>query len=713
MDVVDKLAGEFSKTNSSNIGMAMEQLVTDAVSRRRSHERRWFDNNFFDDGYHFRVVSKKTGRVIDHVNTSNAYVERAIPRASRQIRAVSNLLFAAEPVPVVYPERMSVEQFTTPTGEFDPQAYAQKYKENKRVARLRGTWITTEWDELDMSLKLIDMLMLTAKNSISYMQIYSDTDKQEIVADVFDAFDVILYGDRRTLTQVPFITKTQQMDIIEAINNPLFDPAMAKKLTPDNRYATSEVKEAYMRARYGSKMGDQKRGTIIVKESFLKEVLTDSNWRDAVKKSDNNGALEGKSRGDGVMRHVYSAGGVTLRDEYIDYDDYPIVDLRLEPGLLYQVPLIERFIPQNKALDVIVTRLEKWVNAMVVGVYQKRKGENFQISNFAGGQVMEYETTPLTQMQMGSVGSTPFNVIELLNKYIDEQGSTTAGGIGVPAGVKSGVAIESVKATEYANLKISTLMLKKTIKQITQRMIERASKDYLEPHEVSHLQDGEPTYFDAIGKRGLDLSQKINKTLPNGVVSIDKDINFRIEIEPGLGLTMDGKRETMQQIINFMIQLAQPPVSAVSPDALKIVIKNFLDTYGFGGTSEFMEAMDQMPADQVGEQTIQQIKIAVLESMKEAGAVGPEMQNTLIQSTKVGVLETLKEAGMLDNQQKPQDAQKVSKSISFKDLPPEGQAQMAAQAGIQIAPEQIVTNEVNKNVMQKQVAAQTKQQNIQ
>lgn len=189
-----------------------------------------------------------------------------------------------------------------------------------------------------------------------------------------------------------------------------------------------------------------------------------------------NGAMEGKSKGDVIMRHPFSVAGVTLLDEYIDYDCYPLVPIRYEPGLLYQVPFIERFIPQNKSLDIIVTRLEKWINAMVVGVYQMRKGENFQVSNFPGGQKIEYETTPPTQMQVASVGNTPFNVIELLNRYIDEQGATTAGGINVPNGVKSGVAIESVKATEYANLKISTLMLKNQLKKFLRDFLKEQIK---------------------------------------------------------------------------------------------------------------------------------------------------------------------------------------------------------------------------------------------
>jgi len=332
---------------------------------------------------------------------------------------------------------------------------------------------------------MIDMILLAMKMSISYLQITSDPKTQKIITEVFDAFDVVHDGDKRELKDLSIITKIKATDFNEVKNNPIFDPEMTAKLTPDNRYATSEIKEAYMRARYGSRLASDQTNSILVKESFIKEFLDDDNWKQAVKLGEVNGAMEGKSKGDMVMRHPFSAGGVTLLDEYVDYDEYPLVDLRMEPGALYQVPFIERFIPQNKSLDVIVTRLEKWVNAMVVGVYQKRKGENFQVSNFPGGQMLEYETTPLTQMQIGSVGGTPFQMIEQLNQLIDEQGASTAALNQLPQGVKSGVAIESVKSTEYSNLKISTLMLKKTIKNVAERMIERAHKDILEPQEYS------------------------------------------------------------------------------------------------------------------------------------------------------------------------------------------------------------------------------------
>lgn len=665
MGFLDNLSKLTTQANSDAIGQAVEEMVTQALQRRRNHERRWYDNNFFDDGYHFRVISRKTGKVVDHVDRQTGFVERAIPRASRQIRGVSNLLFAAEPYPVVYPERITMSDYMNAMGQFDQQKYDQERQKMKDVARRQGIWLMNEWqDEQELFTKMIDMILLAAKNSVSYLQVYSDTKKQKIITEVFDAFDIICVGDKRELEDVPFITKVKSMALEEIRTSPLFDEEKTAKLTPDNKYATSEIKDAYMRSRFGSKTSqDAKESTLIVKETFIKEYLSDKNWEQASKLSKDTGAMEGKSKGDLIMRHPYSASGVTLADEYIDYDSYPFAEFRFEPGPLYQVPYIERFIPQNKSVDVITTRLEKWVNNMTVGVYMKRKGENFQLSNMPGGQVIEYEQKPPEQMNLASPGNAPFQVIEMLDKYIEEQGASTAALNQIPSGVKSGVAIESVKSTEYANLKIPTLMLKKTMKKIAQLMIERADKDFLEPVEVSDTQDGDTQYFDVIGQRGAKLQEKLGNKLPSDTVTIKKDSKLRIEVEPGLGLTMEGKKQSAQQLIDYYLKLYQE--GFVGPEAMSMILKRFTETMGYGSTEELMEAIENgITQGQLSDQQVKQVQIAVLKTLKDAGMVGPEMDQKLVDSTKVGAMTALKDAGMI----KPPDQGPTSAELMQKEL---------------------------------------------
>lgn len=697
MGLFDDLSKLTSGTNSDSMGQAVEEMVGQAIMRRRSHERRWYDNNFFDDGYHFRVISRKTGRVIDTINRSTGYVERAIPRASRQIRGVSNLLFAAEPYPVVYPRRISMSEFSQ-NGQLDQVAYQQATQQAKDAARKQGIWLSTEWeDEQHIMTKLLDMFILAAKNSISYMQIYSDPRTQKIKTEVFDAFEIVTFGDQRSLSAVPFITKTKPMDLKEVKSSPLFDESKIAKLTPDNKYATSEIKDAYMRSRYGSKLSSEGSESIIIKETFIKEYLTKDNWPQAVKLAD-SGAMDGKSIGDQVMRQIFSAGGITLNDAYIDYDDYPFAEFRFEPGPLYQVPFIERFIPQNKSLDIIVTRLEKWINTMVVGIYQQRKGEDMQVSNFPGGQLVQYETTPLTQMQQSSVGNTPFEVINLLNKYIEEQGASTSVLGQLPSGVKGQGAIENLQQQEYSNLKMSTLMLKRCIKSISELMLERADKDFLQPVEVSSLQDGQPDYFDVIGKRGYDLSQQVGKELPSDVVQIDRKAKVRIEIEPGLGLTMDGKKQAMQSIIDYLLKLYQ--MEFIAPEAMQQVLKKFLETFGYGSTEEFMEAMENGVTDgQMTDNQIKKIQIALAQTLKDAEMVGPKADEKLVTATKVGTLQSLKDSGVLEKMMNdtsntqdlsPKDLDDDLVKI-YKDASPSIKRQIEAKLGLEPATDEPVS----------------------
>ncbi len=719
-----------SNASSDEMGQAIEEMVTTAITRRRAHERRWYDNNFFDDGYHFRIVSKKTGRVIDTVNKQSGYVERAIPRASRQIRGVTNLLFSAEPYPVVYPKRVSQAEFMDPiSGQFNQEAYQQAMETAKNVAKKQGIWLSNNWtEEQELDVKMLDMIIKAMKNSVSWLEVYSDPDKQKIITNVYDAFDVICYGDVDDERKLPFITKACSMSLAEIKSSPIFDPAKVARLQPDNKYATSEVKDAYMRARYGAKVGDGKNGDLQVKETFIKEFLNDDNWERAVKLGAENGALEGKSKGDTIMRHVFSAGGVTLKDEYVDYDEYPLIPFRMEPGPLYQVPYIERFIPQNKSVDVVVTRLEKFVNAMVVGVYQKRKGENMQISNIPGGQLLEYETTPMTQMGVSNPGNTPFNVLSMLNQFIDEQGASTSAVNQLPQGVKSGVAIESLKATEYANLKIPTLMLKQTMKRIAEAMLERADKDYLKPVEVSSIEDGEPDYFDVIGERGMKVHEKMGEKLPEDIVPLSKNTKVRIEIEPGLGLTQDGKRQAMKEISEYMMAMYKE--GFLNPEAMQLFTKRFVETYGYGTTTELMESIENgIAGGQMTDNQIKQIQIALVQAMKDAGVIGPSGDKRLVDASKIGTLQSMKDAGLLKGQGKEganamEVDQKMRDTLTkiYDDAPPDIRRQIEQALGMQpsqeedISPKQADTlakvEGVNRDNNQQTIDAETRSREL-
>lgn len=633
------------KVPTQKVYSVVESFVTVFGSQRRQFERKWYDNNFFDDGYHFRYLSGRTGKIIDQTDfASQISPTRAIPKASRQIRGVANLLLALEPHPSIYPESVSQTQFkkviNPQTQQPEYAGYKEALEEAKHVAQRVGQWVEEEWRDLMMMELLAQMVLLTTKHGVSFMQIYPDSQKEKICARVFDAFDIYLAGNLTDINQSPSITKAIPILISEIKANDLFDEEQRMKISPDNKYASSEVKEAYMQARFGTVEKVDQQQTLIQKESFIKEYWDEHN-EDRIKElGEKNGALEGKNRGDMIMRHVFSTSNGTLLDEYLPLEEYPFVDYRMEPGLIYQVPLIERLIPSNKSLDIAVSRVEGFFNTMVTGVYQKRKGENYKISNMPGGQVIEYESVPLVQMQPTSVPGFSFDFIGLLQQFIEEQGAASAALNQLPEGVKSGKAIESIKATEYANLRMPTNRLKDTVKRITERMIEVGSQYYYTPQQVMRLdQEENPDYFSVIGESGEKALKNAQLPFPQEAVVIKKSYKVRIDIESGLGYTLEGKKETMGQIVQYISTLAQQGL--VPPETVKVLTKRFLEIFQFGSTQEFMESMDA--PTQMSEDQLTQMKIAVAETLKDLGIAGPQKDEEDILKTKVAVLEANKD----------------------------------------------------------------------
>lgn len=667
---------------TEGIAMKGEEAKKTVASHRKSFERRWYDNNFFDDGYHFRYVSRTTNKVVDLTDKSQSNVpHRAIPKASRQIRGVANLLLQPEYRPVVYPERVSKYSFQ------DPKEYAKAVEVAKQNAKRIGNWITYEWDRQELKEKLIHMVLLAAKHGVSYLKMIPDVMTNQITSYVRDAFDVYLVGTLSSIYDSPFIIESTPTLINQIIANEAFDENQRMLLVPDNKFADSEIKQAYMQARFqmGTLQSDQS-ATVLLNEGFFKEYITQDNIDSIFPLLQDGMDLDGKKIGDTIIRHSFWAGKTWLKDEYIDLPDYPYVDYRFEPGPIYQVPLIERFIPANKTLDILSSRIERYANTMVTGAWLTRKGENLEITNVPGGQKIEYSGIPPVQANIANIPPFMFNFMQFIDNIISEQGVNAAIG-DTPSGVKSGVAIEAVKATEYANLKTPGDMLKKTTKTICKKMIDIGSKYFIDPQTVYLLEKDKPDYFDVIGERGYNVRQQMpfNEEMQDTVV-LKYGCPVDVEVETGLGFTMEGRRNTMQQINDFILNMTKEGL--INPQAAQVIMGKFLETYNFGATQDFMDALEEGGMEaQVAEDQITKMKVGLAEVLKDVGMTRDQMEKDNIDQTKVAVAEVLKDAGFNNKKEEPEN-KGPSRSISFKDLPPDGKVQLAAQAGIEISPDE-------------------------
>lgn len=683
------------------MGQVIDNQMMRTKNLRRSFERRWYDNNYFDDGFHFRFLSRQQNKIIDLTERANMYNPmRAIPKASRQIRGVANLMLGREPTPVVYPEKLDPKNFQTavpqmgPNGQSLPMQESPEYqaamKQAKELAKKVGHWIEDEMEKQDLQEKLAHMIILAAKHGVSFMQVWPDPVKEEIVTQVYDAFDIYLMGNLTSIYDSPFIIKGTPKTIAEIKANENFDPEQLLKINPDNRMASSDIKEAYQKARFGGESNPDQAATIIQKEAFNKEYLNEENVPRIRKQPNGDEILKGKEMGDIVIRQTFVAGNISLLDNYLTFPEYPIVDFRFEPGPIYQVPMIERFMPANKSLDLVASRVERYTHTMVTGSWSKRSGEQMNIDNTAGGQILEYSSQPPVQNNIAPIPPFVFNFMNFLNSVIEEQGVTTTTLGKLPHGVKANAAIESLKESEYANLQIPMTRLKGTVKKIAEKFLDIADSHFVTPKTVYYMEKGEPKYFDVVGSSNISKRKAKQINTNSDVIPLKKDYLVDIEIENGAAYTKEGGRQIAMQVLQEMFPYFQAQL--IPPEALKVILENVLESYQFSGIAEFMEAANgEIP---LNESQLDQVKLAVAEVMKDLQQHGVlPTSDQRIQEGKVATAEALKDTGVADKA-KPQEAPKgPSESVSFKDLPPEGKVQLAAQAGIQLDANQIRADE--------------------
>jgi hypothetical protein len=649
-----------SHLTSNQVGNAIDQIVNDSKAARRNFEKRWYDNNFFDDGYHFRYLSRQENKIIDLADKATLYSPlRAIPKASRQIRGIANLLLATDPVPVVYPENVSSSQYPPvidqQTGQKTTNPELLEAREAaKDIARKSGHWLMEEFKNQDLTEKLAQMVILAAKHGISFIQIWPDAVNEKIKTQVFDAFDIFISGTVTELEDSPYLIKAKPRTVAEIKADERFDKEKTAKISPDNRYANSEIKDAYMRARYGGSSRPDSAATVMEKESFIKEYLNEEN-EFRIKLQPNGGEiLKNRNKGDVVIRHTFVEGNIEVLDEYLELTDYPFVDFRMEPGPMYGVPLIERFIPANKSLDIISSRIERFTNVMLTGMWTKRKGENFEISNSSNGQVVEYQNTKPEQMQVTGIPGSYFEILHELQSYIEEQGVSVTTMGKLPKGVKANAAIESLKESEYANLVIPTRRLKASVKRIAEKFLDLGDGYFVTPQNVQRLEKGEPSYFDVIGKSGLAKRQAAKlKTSPD-VIPLSGDYHVDIQVEDQLAYTAEGKKAAAKELMNMFIELA--PLGLISPEVVKVFVQQVLEKYGWGDTQEIIEAMEDALAQ--GNMTQPQMGAMkasmgqVLNDFQKAGVFPSDQQR--IMENKIGVAQTavdLNKNGIPDNQE--------------------------------------------------------------
>lgn len=512
----------------------VDDMIDDSHKQRVRWERLSYNNNFFYDGEHFKSVSATTGRILDYAATStDTNPKRSIPKAAKQVDGINNLLVAHDPQWAVYPRRIDADP--------ESEVYEAEKEEAQLEARRTGHYLETMFDKLQLRTKLPHIVHLYLKNPVAYYQVTYDEIKECISGSIYDFFDLYLANSvLDNLDDQAYIIKTVQKTVAELRANEAYQNT--DKIVADGKYSASQVKESYIKSSFGELAKDL--DTVILKEAWIKKYVTE----EMLSENADAPAFEGKEEGDPIYLVRTVAGGQLLREEYVE--NHPFVAFRYSEGPLYKRAPIERFISSNRSLDLIVSRIERWAFRMAKGHWLRRKNESFKTITDESGEIIEYENVAPTQGDVKPLPSTLQNHVQFLERDIEEGGVTTSILSKTPEGVKAGVAIESLKESEYANFKNPSELLAESLQEVASKILALADRYISSPKTVYHGDETNPDYFDIIGASAEKNYEDAESPLAGNVVRIRKDAKVVVRIEGGMAYTEQGKRVMIMDLAN-------------------------------------------------------------------------------------------------------------------------------------------------------------------
>lgn len=175
-------------------------------------------------------------------------------------------------------------------------------------------------------------------------------------------------------------------------------------------------------------------------------------------------------------------------------------------------------------------------------------------------------------------------------------------------------------------------------------------------------------------------------TQSNGFTFTKEDIKGEFDFEVVAGSTTPLDHQQIMQILSTMLDTLQK--AGIQPGPIhKFIMEEIADELDMPGLKRAVLEQEQMMIKQQQDAQQQQDTMMHLQSGQAAAELQIKAEREATKQSQV-VLQGIQQMNPRKEEEKA-EPQKISESISFKDLPPEGQIQMAAQAGITLTSEQV------------------------
>lgn len=460
-------------------------------------ELQWFVNYMYYMGYQNIKYDPVTGNIVkDAKDPLNFYINYTYMIT----RAVRNAVMRTQP-------QWDVDAL--PYGDLDPQE-----------SRLLGEYLGFEYDKLGMNALTNKVVLYGLLYGLGIFQYGYDANADygegNVWVDTLDPFDTYIDPYATTAKDARYIIKVMSKPLDLVKRNKNYDQEALDNIQTTNKMSESDYKDLIMNNLHDA---GYVKGNVILHESWC---MTE----------------EG-------VRVITTCQNEILRNELTDFENLPFVFYKPDINLstVYGEGWVKNIVNINKALNYLETSRLQYNIIFNKGKLLVPKGAGIKNVTNAHGQKIEYKPGFKPEvMDMKPQGSDVERQIAQLGQYMQQIGAANEAFLGqTPAGVKSGIAIETLVANNYVNLSDLISNLAGALEDLGEAIL-RMGHQYQQLLKPFRTERGEQ-----MGVIGGD--QNVNpESYDMPVVSIPMNPEVKVRITSGTAYTKEGKKEIMQNL---------------------------------------------------------------------------------------------------------------------------------------------------------------------
>ena len=461
-------------------------------------ELQWFVNYMYYKGYQNLKYDKTTGAFVkDNRNPLTFYINHTY----MVCRAVRNAVMKTQP-------QWDVDAL--PYGKLDAD-----------TSRILGEFLAFEYNRIDLERKANKALLYGLLYGLGIFQYgyddRADDGEGNVWMEVLDPFDTYIDPYSTGVEDARYIVKVMSKPYELIKDNPNYDKKKLENIQTTSQQSESDYKELIL---------NNENNT----NTDSKNVILHETWCVTP---------EG-------IRVITTAGEEILRNELTTFKKLPFEFYQpdINIGSVYGEGWVKNIVPLNKAINYLETSRLEYNILINKGRMLIPKGSGVKSITNQNGEKIYYKLGFKPEfLPTPPMGSDVDRQLSALNSYMQIIGAANDAFIGqTPTGVKSGIAIESLIASNFAQLYDLVKNLSDTLARLGEDILDMGYEYQLltKPFRTS---SGE--YYGVISGSQESIGQVENLAK---VASIPRNPEVRVRITSGIAHTKEGKRDILMTL---------------------------------------------------------------------------------------------------------------------------------------------------------------------